>query len=278
VFDPKTQKCVCAEGFKEFNQIGLLSKCLPVCGDGVLLLDYEQCDDKNIVNNDGCDQNCKVEDGFTCMQEQPSKCILHLNFEVIVFDYAYRVEAQNKGIFSFTIQPIHPGLEKMAWENLVSFNFSSSSVDKSQLRFSYSPSTGQLLVTVPYNEELENTNLESLFALDPKYVVSKISTFLLTNKLNGVNAPLVFEHESMLDTHKNISTISLVMILLLLLQFYIGSHFHKMIGLETIQTIQTIYFVRMVSTSSQTSLLSSMNLIQYSASGYENAQLLFGSL
>ncbi len=39
------------------------------------------------------------------------------------------------------------------------------------------------------------------------------------------------------------------MMILLLLQFYVGSYFHKMIGLETIQVIQSIYFVRMVSNS-----------------------------
>lgn len=68
------------------------------------------------------------------------------------------------------------------------------------------------------------------------------------------------------------------MVILLLLQFYLGSYFHKMIGLETIQVIQSIYFVRMISRSSQTSILYSMNVIQYSASGYENAELFYGSL
>lgn len=65
--------------------------------------------------------------------------------------------------------------------------------------------------------------------------------------------------------------------ILLLLQFYVGSYFHKMIGLETIQVIQSIYFVRMISSSKQTSLLNSMNLVQYSASGYSNSELLYGN-
>lgn len=82
----------------------------------------------------------------------------------------------------------------------------------------------------------------------------------------------------MLKTYNNISTISLVMVILLLIQFYVGSSFHKMIGLETIQVIQIVYFVRMISKSSSTSILSSMNMIQYSASGYENAEILYGSL
>ena len=102
--------------------------------------------------------------------------------------------------------------------------------------------------------------------------------FYLTDKLNGINAPLVFEEELMLTTHKNINTITFIMVILLLLQFYLGSYFHKMIGLETIQVIQIIYFVRMISRSTSTSVLYSMNVIQYSASGYENAEFFYGSL
>lgn len=109
-------------------------------------------------------------------------------------------------------------------------------------------------------------------------MISKPPTFYLSNKLNGINAPLVFEDESTLSTTKNINLISSVLIALLLLQFYLGSYSHKMIGLETIQVIQSIYFVRMIATSASTSVLNSMNVIQYSACGYENAELFYGSL
>ena len=62
----------------------------------------------------------------------------------------------------------------------------------------------------------------------------------------------------------------------MLLQFYAGSLSHKMIGLETIQVIQSIYFVRMVAASSSTSLMNSINSIQYSAGGYHNSELFYG--
>ena len=51
---------------------------------------------------------------------------------------------------------------------------------------------------------------------------------------------------------------------------------HKMIGLETIQIIQTLYFSRMIVSSTSTSLLQSLNNIQYSATGYQNSDLIFG--
>jgi hypothetical protein len=166
----------------------------------------------------------------------------------------------------------------MPWDKLVRLNFSSTAVDSAQLRFSYNSATGELRVVVPYNEELENSDLESLITFDPKYVVSIAPSFLLRNKLAGINAPLSFEPESMLTTHQNINTISLVITILLLLQFYVGSYFHKMIGLETIQVIQSIYFARMVTGSSSTSALTSLNVIQYSTSGYQNAGLFYGDI
>ena len=166
----------------------------------------------------------------------------------------------------------------MPWNKLVKFNFPSTAVDSSLLRFSYNSVTGELRVVVPYNEELENSDLESIITFDPNYVVSMSPSFALRNKLTGINAPLTFEPESMLTTHQNINTISLVMTILLLLQFYLGSYFHKMIGLETIQVIQSIYFARMVAGSSSTSALASLNVIQYSTSGYQNADIFYGDL
>jgi len=36
-----------------------------VCGDG-FKGDYEECDDGNLVDGDGCDSTCKVEDDYIC--------------------------------------------------------------------------------------------------------------------------------------------------------------------------------------------------------------------
>ena len=42
------------------------SKCHVPCGDGILVLITEQCDDGNTVSGDGCSANCKREVGFYC--------------------------------------------------------------------------------------------------------------------------------------------------------------------------------------------------------------------
>ena len=38
-----------------------------LCDNGALD-DYEDCDDNNLLNNDGCDDSCKVEEGYGCQR------------------------------------------------------------------------------------------------------------------------------------------------------------------------------------------------------------------
>lgn len=35
---------------------------------------YEDCDDGNLNDNDGCDHNCDLEDGFVCTESLVTKC------------------------------------------------------------------------------------------------------------------------------------------------------------------------------------------------------------
>ena len=38
----------------------------PVCGDGILQIESEECDDGGTDNGDGCPAACELEDGFGC--------------------------------------------------------------------------------------------------------------------------------------------------------------------------------------------------------------------
>ncbi len=48
--------------------------CLEICGDGKLISSQLECDDNNLLNNDGCDQNCEIELGWICIGKTPSTC------------------------------------------------------------------------------------------------------------------------------------------------------------------------------------------------------------
>ncbi len=43
------------------------------CGDKLVLL-KEECDDGNILANDGCSATCTIETGYVCNSRQPSEC------------------------------------------------------------------------------------------------------------------------------------------------------------------------------------------------------------
>lgn len=45
------------------NQVA--NDCIPICGDGVILM-LEQCDDGNTISGDGCSSDCVPEANFTC--------------------------------------------------------------------------------------------------------------------------------------------------------------------------------------------------------------------
>lgn len=122
-----------------------------MCGDGIVIADEEECDDKNTKNNDGCSSHCQQEDSFICTG-QPSKCILHTNFVSAKYNYARRVVGENKGILSFSLLPSAKALEEMDWSKLIHFNFSSSAV--TALKYTYSSTTGELQVEVSYVKDL----------------------------------------------------------------------------------------------------------------------------
>ncbi len=40
--------------------------CVPICGDGAVIVPSEQCDDGNLAPGDGCSASCTLEPGFLC--------------------------------------------------------------------------------------------------------------------------------------------------------------------------------------------------------------------
>jgi cysteine-rich repeat protein len=42
------------------------SYCINKCGDGILALEYEECEDGNNVSKDGCSSICEIEKNWKC--------------------------------------------------------------------------------------------------------------------------------------------------------------------------------------------------------------------
>ncbi len=41
-------------------------RCIPLCGDGLVMAGVEECEDGNAVSGDGCSRTCQVEIGYSC--------------------------------------------------------------------------------------------------------------------------------------------------------------------------------------------------------------------
>jgi len=54
------------EGLATWMRSSKTTRCSSVCGDGVRLTAYEQCDDMNLAINDGCSDSCTIEVGWHC--------------------------------------------------------------------------------------------------------------------------------------------------------------------------------------------------------------------
>ncbi|CAD8205844.1 unnamed protein product [Paramecium pentaurelia] len=72
----------CEKGFENKNEI-----CISICGDGIVIPEYEQCDDSNNIMYDGC-FNCQYQCSQDCLQCSKGICLLSCPNGRIVVDGA----------------------------------------------------------------------------------------------------------------------------------------------------------------------------------------------
>lgn len=81
---PGCENCLIVPGWECFPGQGQFDLCGPVCGDGmwfdtsipgVTIGFAEGCDDGNLVDGDGCNGSCNVEDGWECEAEAPATSV-----------------------------------------------------------------------------------------------------------------------------------------------------------------------------------------------------------
>ncbi|CAD8101297.1 unnamed protein product [Paramecium primaurelia] len=72
----------CEKGFENKNEI-----CISICGDGIVIPEYEQCDDSNNIMYDGC-FNCQYQCSQDCLQCSKGICLFSCPNGRIVVDGA----------------------------------------------------------------------------------------------------------------------------------------------------------------------------------------------
>ena len=177
------------------------------------------------------------------------------------------------------------------WSKLLTLNISTDFLIPETLIYQYIEETNEIFLEFDYRENLENLLARATLSFSLNAVQSaqiKLNDFQLVSaaktpsqptifsippslsldiKINGVNAILSAEDEAILLAYKASSIGFTVITIVILIEFLIGSYFHKMIGLETIQILQFFYFITMIVDLKTTSFLKSLNILKYTAYG-----------
>ena len=132
---------------KGYVKVELTGQCVEICGDGVLL--ERECDDGNIVNGDGCSDQCRIEPYFVCSQiDEISICKLQttitLNIEKLTKDYMH-----NGFEMEFSLHPATEVYNDYVLESILQFMDQHISIREA------SYSSGKLRVNADYFEDLE---------------------------------------------------------------------------------------------------------------------------
>ena len=130
--------------------MNLTSQCSEICGDGRVF--YQQCDDGNTVNGDGCSSTCKIEPHYKCLngsQTHQSNCIYNGHDFSLALKWIDKTNEQNQGIFAFTV---HPPLTSLNRLNLTANLYFQCDQQTQFVKWTYH--SGVLLLYVDYQQDL----------------------------------------------------------------------------------------------------------------------------
>jgi len=108
---PGHYKCQKCEEYFAGTTTGPDGKCIEICGDG-LNIGLLECDDGNLIDGDGCNSQCKIEDGFKCIRRekdsdycydivQPTATLHVLKENVLFIEFSENVLASFKTFSEF---------------------------------------------------------------------------------------------------------------------------------------------------------------------------------
>ena len=103
LYDPISKECkLCSElnpGLKYLSP----GFCKEICGDGINL-GLVECDDGNLKNGDGCDQNCQIEPEYVCSEDAENKYLDKCHEISLPLLFLINVTNNNRVLFGFSEQ------------------------------------------------------------------------------------------------------------------------------------------------------------------------------
>ena len=135
-----------------YIKIELTGECVEICGDGVLLV--RECDDGNIVNGDGCSDQCKVEPHYVCSNDvsQISVCKLNTTTEIESVD-VQKIPGENKLAFTIDITPDTDAYSNYNLKKVLEFENSPIVIEDAYYE------DGKLHIEASYTDDVESKDV-----------------------------------------------------------------------------------------------------------------------
>jgi cysteine-rich repeat protein len=154
--------------------------CSALCGDGIIIFPYEQCDDGNTLSGDGCSSSCAIEDYSAC-GGTPSSCFLNQNIGVQLVSLVVSVDSCNTVTFGFKLMPdlVIFSVYPTDWSGFITTTNPALTVVPNSLNYS----GGLVTVSYKYSQTIQNAQI--YFTINPVGMVN--STYLSTVSAFGLN-------------------------------------------------------------------------------------------
>lgn len=218
--------------------------CSTLCGDG-LKRNFEQCDDGNTVDGDGCSSTCQIEQAWTCNNNPVNTCCtlestqLSLNIDKIL-----KVPNRNSMTLILTVSPLLPILTPENMQHYVTLTVTGVPLYNE----SKTAKPGQVIeVTYDYNQSIHgkkgSIGFEISFSQNgsPSCVIRATKNITIMAQANN-NLPFMFYTEEELSKQQNVAQSVNVLEIITFVIFFLSLIPAKIIGLELIGVMQLAYF------------------------------------
>ena len=232
ILETSNDSCICNYGYFLTNVT-----CNDVCGDSITAVG--RCDDGNLVDYDGCDSTCAIENGYHCSYEMNgttpgiSTCVLKQSMSVSYL-YSERMVDSNTFKMGFQLSPSQSGLSSSSFDNQFITN-----MPVNDSTYYFDPDKFVLYLEGTYMQSLESNSYNGVVTFNNMSFYADPVSF--SYNPHGLNARLVLE--TMNSSNSILEYIVMgVAIFALVLAIFASVVGLKLVGIELLVPVQLFYF------------------------------------
>ncbi len=229
---------------KYLNSSDFTTYCSTVCGDS-LKRNFEECDDGNTIDGDGCSSKCTIEKTWTCSSDPAETCCTLENAELsLSITKITRVPKKNSITLQFHVNPILSVLTKDVLQKYVTLKVTGVPLfNESRI-----VSDGQIIeATFDYAETIHGMKGHVAFELkfsqpsSPSCIIKAEKNLTIMTQANN-NLPFMFYTEEQLEKQEEISQSVQTLEFASFTVFALSLIPAKINGLELMGVLQLAYF------------------------------------